>query len=295
MESQQLTNLVALTLFSLMFSLGLSLTPAEATSLWKQPGLLLRSVLAVVILPPLVAIPAGLLLPEASLLRAVVLALAVAPGAPLSTTRSALAGGSIAAAASLQVTVSVLAVVTVPLWAVVYNAVFPATGTLIPGTIVADPLAVAKIVAVVQLIPIGIGILIRKVLPELANRFEPNVTKIANILFVALILVLLVNLLDLLLGVGYLPFLLAIPVMAIWLTLGHFLGGTDQGNRSVFAIASIARNIGLAILLLQLNLPSENVEEALPLVLVFLMVGFIAGSIYSVLSKKSMSQEMEVI
>lgn len=289
MESQQLTNLVALTLLSLMFSLGLSLTLSEATSLLKQPGMLLRSVLAVVILPPLVAVGAGLLLPEASLLRAVVLALAAAPGAPLTTKRSLMAGGTLATAASLQVTASVLAVVTIPFWGVIYEAVFPVTNTLIPGTIVGDPVAVTKTVAVVQLAPIGIGILIRKFFPDMANRFELSVTKISNILFVTMILALLIKLLDLLLGVGYLPFFVAIPVVAIWLTLGHFLGGADQESRSVFAIASIARNVGLAILLLQLNLPLEKAEQALPLVLVFLLVGFSAGSIYSVLSKKSAS------
>jgi BASS family bile acid:Na+ symporter len=280
MESQLIQNLVALSLLSLMFSLGLNQTFGEITSLWRQPSLFLRSFLSVVVLAPIVAIIAALPLPVGSALRGVLLAMAAAPGAPLTTKRAVMAGASLSYAASLQITVSILAVITVPFWGFIYNAIFPAT-------IISDPVAVLKALLTVQVLPIGAGVLIRQALPDMANKIEPSVTKIANILFVALILVLLVGTFHLLIGVGALPFMVGIPVVAIWLVIGHYLGGPNLEERSALAVGTIARNVGMALLLIQINIPAERMPEILPVLLAFVLVGAVGGVVYTVLLKKS--------
>ncbi|NJK64519.1 MAG: hypothetical protein HC921_19155 [Synechococcaceae cyanobacterium SM2_3_1] len=280
MESQLIQNLVALSLISLMFSLGLNQTFGEITSLWRQPNLFLRSFLSVVVLAPIIAIIAALPLPVGSALRGVLLAIAAAPGAPLTTKRAVMAGGNFSYAASLQVTVSILAMITVPFWGFVYNAIFPAT-------IISDPVAVLKAIVTVQVLPISAGIMIRQILPDIANKLEPSVTKIANILFIALILLLLVSTFHLLIGVGATPFIVSIPVVAIWLVIGHYLGGPNLDERSALAVGSIARNVGLALLLIQLNVPADRMAEILPVLLAFVLVGAVGGIIYSALLKKS--------
>ena len=279
MEFQLFNFLVAPTLLSLMLSLGLSLTFAQIAFLWTKTRLLVKSILSVVILVPILGILAALLLPVESALRVVILAMAAAPGAPLTTKRVVMSGGNLSYGGSLQVTVSILAIVTVPFWAVIYDAIFPASVTI-------DAVAIAKSITLVQLLPIGIGLLIRHYWFAFANKVEPAIAKIANTLFAALILTILVNALRLLAGVGILPFLLFTPVIAVWLILGHVLGGPTLEQRATLAIGTIARNVGLALLLLQVNVPPEEMQELLPLVIAFVLAGAVGGAIYAAVLKK---------
>ncbi len=279
MEFQLFNFLIAPTLLSLMLSLGFSLTFAQIISLWKPTRLFVKSILSVVILVPLIGILAALFLPVGSALRLVILAMAAAPGAPLTTKRVVMSGGNLSYGGSLQVMVSIMAIITVPFWAVVYNTIFPASVTI-------DFVAIAKSIILVQLLPIGIGILIQHYWSAFANQVEPAITKIANILFVTLILMILVNAFRLLPSVGIMPFLLSTPVIAVWLILGHVLGGPTLEQRATLAIGTIARNVGLALLLLQLNVPSERMQELLPLVIAFVLVGAVGGAIYAVVLKK---------
>lgn len=94
MEFQLINFLIAPTLLSLMLSLGLSLTFAQIAFLWTKTRLLVKSILSVVILVPIVGILAALLLPVGSALRVVILAMAAAPGAPLTTKRVVMSGGN---------------------------------------------------------------------------------------------------------------------------------------------------------------------------------------------------------
>ena len=287
MEFQLINFLIAPTLLSLMLSLGLSLTFAQIAFLWTKTRLLVKSILSVVILVPIVGILAALLLPVGSALRVVILAMAAAPGAPLTTKRVVISGGNLAYGGSLQVTVSILAIVTVPFWAVIYDAIFPASVTL-------DVVAIAKSIALVQLLPIGIGLLIRHYWSTFANKVEPAITKIANTLFAALILMILVHTFRLLADVGILPFLLITPVIAVWLILGHVLGGPTVEQRSTLAIGTIARNVGLVLLLLRGNVPSEGMKELLPLVIAFILVGAVGGAIYAAVLKRSAAFDSKI-
>ncbi|MEO0759892.1 MAG: hypothetical protein AAFY78_23815 [Cyanobacteria bacterium J06648_16] len=287
MEFQLINFLIAPTLLSLMLSLGLSLTFAQIAFLWTKTRLLVKSILSVVILVPIVGILAALLLPVGSALRVVILAMAAAPGAPLTTKRVVISGGNLAYGGSLQVTVSILAIVTVPFWAVIYDAIFPASVTL-------DVVAIAKSIALVQLLPIGIGLLIRHYWSTFANKVEPAITKIANTLFAALILMILVHTFRLLADVGILPFLLITPVIAVWLILGHVLGGPTVEQRSTLAIGTIARNVGLVLLLLRGNVPPEGMKELLPLVIAFVLVGAVGGAIYAAVLKRSAAFDSKI-
>ncbi|NJL57908.1 hypothetical protein HC928_24345 [bacterium] len=287
MEFQLFKFLIAPTLLSLMLSLGLNLTFAQIIFLWSQTRLFVKSILSVVILVPIIGILAALLLPEDFALRLVILAMAAAPGAPLTTKRVVMSGGNLSYGGSLQVTVSILAIVTVPFWAAIYDAIFPASVTI-------DVVAIAKSIALVQLLPIGIGSLIQHHWSAFANRVEPAITKVANILFVALILMSLVNAFRLLLGVGILPFLLSAPVIAVWLILGHVLGGPTLEQRATLAIGTIARNVGLALLLLQVNVPPEEMQELLPLVIAFVLVGAVGGAIYAAVLKRSAALDSKI-
>ena len=163
MDHPDLLVLVKITIFTLMLDIGITLPFEQLTSLWRRPALLIRSLLAVLGLFPAVVL---LLLWLLDLPRAVVTGLAVlaaAPGAPLTTMRSQLAGGSTPYSASLQLTLALLAVLTTPLTLAIFHAMF------VLETSGLASLEVARQVAIVQFLPVSIGLLVRRLAPGLAG------------------------------------------------------------------------------------------------------------------------------
>jgi len=115
MDNVIILNFVTLVIFSLMLAVGLNRSLEQLTFLWSRPALLLRSLLAVIILVPVVV---GLLLRLFDLPPPVTTGLAVlaaAPGAPLLIKRAEMAGGGPNYAASLQLMLALLAVLVTPL------------------------------------------------------------------------------------------------------------------------------------------------------------------------------------
>ncbi len=115
------------TVFTLMLTIGVGQTFEQLTSLWRQREVLLRSLLSVLVLVPAVVI---VLLLVFDLPPAVVTGLAVlaaAPGAPLTTKRSQMAGADLTYVSPLQLTLALLAVVVTPLILTIFYALFELT------------------------------------------------------------------------------------------------------------------------------------------------------------------------
>ena len=124
MDNPIVMHFVTLTVFSLMFAKGINYSLEQLTSVWRQPDRLLRSLLAVIVLVPVVVF---LLLQFLKLPAGVATGLAIlvaAPGAPMMTKRSQGAGGDPVYAASLQLTLALLAVIITPLTLAIFYALF---------------------------------------------------------------------------------------------------------------------------------------------------------------------------
>jgi BASS family bile acid:Na+ symporter len=115
LDSKVIQNLVALTLFLIMLTMGVKIPLSDLLSLINKPLLLGKSLISVLVLFPLiVAIVLSIFhLPESTIIAFAILAAAPAP--PLLTKRSIMAGGNVQFSASLQVILSLLAVVVTPL------------------------------------------------------------------------------------------------------------------------------------------------------------------------------------
>src|SRR5271166_2721354 len=95
MDNPILLNFVTVTVFSRMLAIGVNQSFRQLTFLWRRPELLLRSLLAVIVLVPVVV---GLLLWLFDLPPAVATGLAMlaaAPGAPLTTKRAGRRGSNL--------------------------------------------------------------------------------------------------------------------------------------------------------------------------------------------------------
>lgn len=284
MDNVIVLSFVTLTIFSLMFALGLNHSFEQLTFLWSRPALLLRSLLAVIVLVPLVV---GLLLRLFDLPPAVANGLAVlaaAPGAPLTTKRTEMAGGDSDYAASLQLTLAFLAVLVTPLILAVFGF-FELATERVPRSQVA--LQVGK----VTFLPVIIGLLIQRFAPGIAKRIAKPVRRIANVMFILLflmVIVLLALLPDLraMLVLGWLPTAAIIIMVGAALAIGHLLSGPPQERRSVLAVASIARNVGLALFIAGL---SDYGRPFIPTLLTYMVLGALLAVPYSVWSKRRMT------
>ena len=269
-----------------MLSLGVNQSLGQLTSLWHQRVILLRSLLAVIVLVPAVVV---VLLWMFDLPPAVATGLAVlaaAPGAPLTTKRSQMAGANITYITSLQLTLALLAVVVTPLILAVFYALFELT---IEGV---TPFEVASQIARVTFLPVIIGLLLRHFAPRLVAVISKPLTVLANVLLLLMVFGLIVVLAiapelreNLLLG-G--PATAAILIMAAAaLIIGHLLGGPRRDQRAGLAIASIARNVGLAIFIVGL---SEGGEQMMFTLLVYMLLGAAVAIPYSVWIKRQMTE-----
>jgi bile acid:Na+ symporter, BASS family len=283
MDNSVLHWFVSLTIFSLMLALGLNNSFAQMTSIWRQPGLLLRSLLAVVILVPAVVI---LLLRMFALPPAVATGLAVlaaAPGAPLTSQRSQMAGGDPAYSASLQLTLALLAPLITPLVLAVFCALF---GLLIQGVAL---IQVARQVAQVTFLPVAIGLLLQQFASELVQVLRKPALVLAKILFVLLLLVLVVLLLfttqlRAMLAVGGWPIVAILLMVIVSLAIGHLLGGPRREQRSALATACIARNFGLALFIAEL---SEQGQQFVPTLFAYLILGGLLAVPYAVWRRRA--------
>ena len=170
---QLLTLVAAATVFAVMFDLGLGIVVLrEFRWVLQHPGLLLRGLLSVLVIVPVLAL---VLVRAFDLPRGVeigIVLMAISPGAPVALRRSLGAGGHRAFAPALQILVATLAVVSMPLSIAALNHLYSGHASL-------DPREVARQVFIAQLLPLGVGIAVRRFAPGLTARFEPWTRRLA--------------------------------------------------------------------------------------------------------------------
>ena len=241
--------LIPATLFTLMFALGLGLQGDALALLRRRPALILRVLVGTCLLVPLAAllllrspVLASLSLP----VRLAIALMAISPSAPLTLRKAGRQGGDQELAALLQLLAAAAAIVTIPLLADLYRAVFHLSGWDIQA------LPVARQVLTVQGLPLALGLLVRRRLPELAERLVGPLDKAANLLLTLLLGLILAHSWPLLRA-----FLVANPVglgcialmVLVALVIGWLLSGPGLRERTTVAVVTSTRNPGLALLL----------------------------------------------
>lgn len=239
---------VTTTLFTVMLALGLSLRPDSMHHWRSRPALPLRVLLGSCLLVPL----AGLLLLQlpwswelSRPARHAIALMAVCPSAPLALRKAGASGGDRQLAALLQVSAALVAILTIPLLALLFRHTFDQDGWLI------RPMDVALQVGRVQVLPLLLGVLLRRMLPRLAERIERPLETIANALLLLLVGVVLLKAGPALMVTvpgdpGALVMMAVLAVLS--LALGRWLGGRDRNEGLTTALVTAMRNPGLALL-----------------------------------------------
>lgn len=288
-------------IFILMLSLGVSQSLRELGAFWHRQGSLLRSLLSVIVLFPVVVF---LLLKLVSVPTGVASGLAIlaaAPGAPVTYKRSALAGGNPAYTASLHLTLAILTIFVTPFVLYLFYNQFELN--MERGVTL---LEVAEQVAAVQFLPIGIGLLLQKLVPNSVEAIRKPLSRIAQLAFLLLLGIFLFplvlwSILQLVWPIGWLSFALMAALVVIAITLGYLLGGATRfrpgqalvnSERAALAIATIARNLGLAILIADLSGAAASI---LPTILGYALVSTAIAVPFSMWSKRQVASATSAI
>jgi BASS family bile acid:Na+ symporter len=266
----------------IVFAQGLKISPGQVMIYFRErPWLILRSLVAVLILVPAVALGIILVL-NPPIEVAVGLAILVScPPAPLMLKATPNLGkGSAAYMASLHLSLAVLALITVP--AVLYLISIP-LGFHADVNLFKMLMILGKTI----LIPILLGMAVRFYFPGFADKFGPKLDKIGAIGLLVVVLIVLVKFFPALLKMDPWSYLVIVLVSATALAIGHFLGPRDPHERTTLAIESGVRHPALAITIAVSNFTAA---KALPVLVPCVLVFIIVAMGYLLLRKRAASK-----
>lgn len=218
--------------------MGLGLTVSRIATPLRDVRMVLLLLLVNFVVVPAAAIAAARLLPmEQDAATAVVLVGCLA-GAPFLPKLAQLAKADVALGVGSMVLLMVVTIGYAPI-------VVP---LVIPGVTV-DPLAVAQSLVLFMLIPLGIGLLIRSRLPELADSWVGPVGQASSVgMLLGITSALLVSWQDVVGAIGTWIFVGVAIVLVAGLASGWLAGVGRPGDRVLLGLATAQRNIAAAIL-----------------------------------------------
>ncbi|HYI97843.1 MAG TPA: hypothetical protein VEX68_30165 [Bryobacteraceae bacterium] len=276
---------IGVSILLLVFSLGMGATFADATSflrtLFRPPRQLLRATLAMNVVVPAIAIAAVALFDMPKTVSVALLAMAVSPVPPILPGKEMKFGGRPHYVFGLLVAVSLTAIVLTPLTVGIM-------GRILDRELHIGMVDIAKLVARTILLPLTVGMLFRKVAPNLADRLSPLVSKIAfGILILGLLPVLYTAWpgIRILLGNGTGMLIVGVAMAAV--AAGHWIGGPDEHDRTALGIASAMRHPGIAMSIATTNFPEDKSMPAG--ILLYVLIAAVVTSIYGKLRLRRVS------
>jgi len=269
--------LIQVSLTLIVGSAGMKCEWRDLNGALKQPGRLLRGIVAVNVVVPLAALLIVLILPIDRAVKQGIVIMAVSPLAPLIPGRLLKAGAHASVAVGFYFWLLLLAVAIVPATVALLGAVTPSDVFLPPGEI-------ARLVFVSVLAPLLGGMLIASLLPRqapLLSRIAALLGNLMLLLFVAALLYTAGGEMIALAGDGAL--LACVVAVVAGLAGGHLLGGPEPVNRLALAIAAATRHPGIAAMIARSAMDDRRVILA---VLLFLIVSVIVSAIYQAWAMK---------
>jgi BASS family bile acid:Na+ symporter len=278
-----LKQLVILTLqISIVFTVlgfGLKTTLDDLLYVVRRPALLGRSLIAVFVIMPVVAVAIARWFDFPRTVEIALIALAISPTPPLLPSREAKSGGYEPYGLGLMALLALLSIAVVPLLAELLSAFF--------GRRFAAPaLAIAGIVFKAVLLPLAVGMAVRALAPAIAARLDEPVVIIPKILMPLAAAVLLIGTAPAmwrLVGGGTLVAM--VLFLAIGFAVGHVMGGPDPDHAIVLAISTACRHPAIALAIASANFPDEQFGAA---IILYMLLGLVAGIPYTVWNKRHM-------
>ena len=264
--------LIQISTMLIIFSIGLRSRWRDLVHAVERPSLLFRGFVAVYVAVPVAAFAAALVLPLEPAVKVGIVAMALAPLAPLAPSKMIDVGADTSYVVGMYVGLLMLAVPVVPATLALLTAITGGTASVRPG-------AIALLLVTTVLLPLLAGIFLASLAPGAARRMSA-VVRIVAIVALSILIGLIViaahsQLLEL---VGNGTLLAIVAAETVGLACGHMLGGPDPRQRMALAQAAATRHPGLAVLMIQ---HSFEIDPAmLAAVLLYLVVGMVISALY---------------
>jgi len=228
----------------LMVSIGMSLSPRQLLENFHRltPSVWARLVVATFLVPPLLALALGRLLPLDGAATAGLFLIAVAPGAPLMTRGVAKKGFDMQIAASYQVWGALLTPLMVPL-------LIAAGGWLYGRDIWVPPMRLLAVIAQQQFAPLLAGMALMWLAPSFSTKIQRVLNLVGNALLIVMFAAVLYKMGPALMQAN--PWVaLAAPLLAAGCLLAvRLLLGRRSLTVQTLSICNANRHVGLALLL----------------------------------------------
>jgi len=236
----------------IVFCVALNAQRGDMVSLLRRPGLWLRSILAMNIIMPLIAVLLAGAFALNRQIEVALIALAVSPVPPILPNKLMKAGASRSYSVALLALSAAMAVVLIP-------ATIWLLGQAFGREVLVPPAAVFKAVAMSVLAPLLTGALVRELAPNVAAKISGPMAKLANVLLLAAFVpVVVVAWPELVKELGNFT-LVAIAVLTLGgLLVGHVLGGPHDGDRTALALSTASKHPGVAIAVAGIIAPGDK-------------------------------------
>lgn len=257
----------------LVFGSGLGARFSDVAALLRRPGLLARSLIAVLVIAPMLAIALVRVFDLNHEVAIALVALAVSPLPPLLPSRGEKAGGSAEYGLGLVLILAVLAVPMIAVSAAVLEGLFGRDYVITPWSI-------GRLLILSMLLPLVGGMTVARLSPSTALRLSGPIEKVQRWLLPIAMIVLLISAAPqmwLLLGNHT---LVAVGIFAVAsFAVGHLMGGPDRRDAAVLAFATSCRHPATALALVSANFPNTDAHAAVAL---YGLVTAAIGAVYTV-------------
>ena len=248
-----------LSLAVLVFGSGLRARLTDVTALLRRPLLLGRSLVAVLVFAPALAIALVKIFDLRHEVAIALVALSISPLPPLLPNRGAKAGGRTGYGLGLVLLLALLAVPVIMASTAVLQAVFG-------RDYVATPWAVARLLTLSILAPLAVGMMLAHRSPSTAQKLDGPIERVHRwLLPIAMITLLISAAPDMWKLIGNRT-LLGLAIFAVaGLGVGHLLGGPDRRIAAMLAFATSCRHPATALTLVSANFPNTDAHAAVAL------------------------------
>jgi bile acid:Na+ symporter, BASS family len=256
-----------------VFVLGLQVRRDDFLSLFRRPAKLLRALLAMDVIMPIVAVLLGLALDPHPAVKVALVALSLSPVPPALPKRLLGAGGRSHQAFGLLAAAWVVAALFAPVALEIIGRIFG-------RDVNPSPMQVLQIFLISALLPLGCGMVVRRLAPQLVPRLAKPISIVASaallVAFVGIVIVAWPGIVSIT-GSGALVAFVAFVL--IGLATGHLLGGPEPAGRTALALSTSTRHPGVAMAVASANFP--EMKLVLAAVLVYMIVGMVLSIPYA--------------
>ena len=236
--------LLSSAVFMLMVSIGMSLNCAQLAGNWRRltPTIWGKLLLATFIVPPLLVMAIGHILPFGRAATAGLYLIAVSPGAPLMTRGVAKRGFDMQMAASYQVWGALMIPIMIPL-------LVAAAGWFYGREIWIPPMQLLAVIGKQQFAPLLTGAVLMHLAPGFSTKVRHALNLLGNVVLTAALIALLFKMGPALKAVSPWVAIAAILLAVGCMAAGRLLLTSRTTAVQTLAISNVNRHVGLAVLL----------------------------------------------